>query len=59
MMAQKLNIRVFDKSMTDGQTDIWTDGPTDGLWTDKQMDFLSYRDEMTHLKTEARAAYFV
>ena len=40
--------------LTFGQTDQLTE-----LWADKLMDFPSYRDEMTHLKTEAREAYFV
>ena len=48
--------------LMDGQTDGQMDGQTDQLtelWAEKWMDFPYYRDEMTHLKTEAREAYFV
>ena len=45
MMALQLNIRVFDKSITDGQidrwTERWTDGPTDGTMG-RQVDGLPF-----------------
>ena len=41
---------IFEKSLTNGQTDQQTDGRTDGPM-DRRTDRPSYRDARTHLKT--------